>query len=193
MQWQGFVGGPGYSVFHFRDFSTPADTEPNSQDAADRVDKFATDLKPLLPPAINLQTDPTVDILEDTTGQLLGSHTAVVQAPHVGTSTGTNYASALGMIINWRTNDVRNGKRVRGRTFLVPVASANFDATGTLQPSGIITVAATAATNMLDAALKSCDLAIYSRPGKGLSNGQAYPATTYTVPDMGAVLRSRRD
>jgi hypothetical protein len=193
MHWIGLPTGPGFSVFHFRDFSTAPTTEPVTQDAFDRVDNFAADIHTLLPASISVQADPTVDILEDTTATLLGSHTAAGASAHTGSGPLGSYAAMAGAVITWRTNDVRGGHRVRGRTFIVPLSAGEYDNVGTLD-SAAITTLASAAGNMLNASSYSCDLAVYSRPTPPAgSDGQAYPATAWTIPDIAAILRSRRN
>jgi len=94
--------------------------------------------------------------------------------------------------VNWRTNQIRNGRRVRGRSFLVPLAGSAFEGNGTLSASTLTSLKSAADT--LRTAAGTTQLGVYARPTtKDATDGLWAQVTANTVPDMGAVLRSRRD
>jgi hypothetical protein len=193
MRWQGFTGAPGYSVFHMRDFTTEEPDNTDAQAAVDRIDTFAQTISGLMPYQSSLVVSNDVDVLEDTTGEMINVLSAVADAPHAsGMPNTATFAGPVGAVITWRTGGVRNGRRIRGRTFLVPLVSAAFDNTGAVQSAAAATIAG-AATALADAS-GTPDLGVYARPsGPGATDGQWTAVTGYSIPSFGAVLRSRRD
>lgn len=195
LRWTGFQGAPGYSIFHFRDFGAPGGWEPGPTEAAacvDRVKTFAQALNGVLPNGLTLTTLGDVEEIEDTNGQLVDIHSVAQPTPMVSNVTAGPYAAPVGAVINWRTGTVRKGRRIRGRTFLVPLIGACFENNGTLIASALTTINAASTTFIADAVAP--DLGVYARPSApGATDGQWAPISSFNVPDMGAVLRSRRD
>lgn len=193
LRWSGFQGGPGYSIFHFRDFNGGGDLSEQVEGAASRVDTFAADLTGVIARGVQLQVMTDVEEIEETNGQLMEIHNASAKtAKNATASAGTAYAAAVGAVVNWRTGSVRNGRRVRGKTFLVPLSGSSFEDNGTLNASHLGQIT-TAATKMIDGT-GTPDLGVYARPSsRGATDGAWSVATSFSVPDMGAVLRSRRD
>lgn len=195
-KWSGFSGAPGYTVLHFRDFGAGdgggGDASAASALAAvNRVSSFFTAARTALASTVTLNIEPEVDVLEDTTGELVTSFTTPTQAPIFGNNSG-NYSAATGAVINWKTGGVRNGRKIRGRSFLVPVGGSGMDAAGLLA-AGARTAILNAGIALVDPA-GSPDLVVYARPsGPGATDGQAALVTGVTVPNLLAVLRSRRD
>jgi len=192
-KWSGFSGAPGYSVFHFRDFSAGEPTNADATAATARLKTFFEAWKILVPTGASIQIESDVEVIEETTGQL----TTVLAATPVAVVSGAasaaaTFASAVGAVVTWRTPGIRNGRRIRGRTFLVPLSSTAFQNDGTLASSTVGTVGSAAAA-LIDSA-GTPDLGVYARPtGPGATDGIWYAVTSYSIPDMGAVLRSRRD
>jgi hypothetical protein len=192
-QWTGFTGSPGYSVFHFRDFDSDTPTDAQATAAMARVREWCANVSQFVPAVVSLQVQSDVDVIEDTTGQLVTvlSGTPVL-AVTGGASASAGFATAVGAVITWRTGTVRNGRRVRGRTFIVPLSSAAFETNGTLS-SAALTAFNTAATNLRNPT-GTPDLGVYARPsGPAATDGSWAVVTGHSVPDMGAVLRSRRN
>lgn len=135
-RWSGFSGGPGYTNLHFRGFGS-GDGGGGSYDVAaannaiNRVNAFMGGIRTLLPSVVRVEVQSEVEILEDTTGELIGTLAGTDAPEHAGSATG-GYSGPTGAVVNWKTGGIRNGRRVRGRTFLVPLASAAFGAAGTL-------------------------------------------------------------
>jgi hypothetical protein len=192
MRWSGFTGGPGYSVFHMRDFNdlTPVDlTAVNS--ALGKVQAFANGIKGVIAHPVTLQVLNDVEIIEDTTGQLEEVATGTALAAVASTAPTSSYSGATGAVITWRTDGVRNGRRIRGRSFLVPIAGGAYESNGTLSAATITTLG-TAASAFIDPAGDG-DLGVYARPtGPGATDGEWTVVKSFSVPDMAAVLRSRR-
>jgi hypothetical protein len=195
-RWSGFTGAPGFTVMHFRDFSTGEAGDPTqatAQAAADRVFSFFNPLKAQLPSVVRLTIEPDAELLEETTGELLD----VMSVTQSGTlngaaSTTAGYSAASGAVVNWRTNVVRNGRRIRGRTFLVPLTSTAYDTAGTLSSLAIPDIQA--GINAITNTSGSPDLGVWARPSApGAADGNWAVVSSGSVPDMAAVLRSRRD
>jgi hypothetical protein len=199
LRWNGFNGAPGYSVFHMRDFVGDDTTVPDIQGGANKILVFATRLQAVLPANVNLSLLPDVEVIDEATGEIREVRGAVVDPPKFGSAAaGTGYAAAVGAVITWRTGIVIDGRRLKGRTFLVPLTAGAFQNDGSLLQTTVDTLN-TAATGLHDS-VGSPDLGVYSRPRKAdpvknitAREGRWALVTTHSVPDMGAVLRSRRD
>lgn len=204
LRWSGYQGGPGFSVFHFRDSDGGGDFSSQAQAAVARVDTFKNAIREHLPQAVSLQVESDVEEIEETNGELVAAHNTVPAGSVLGNASSThNFAAAVGAVINWRTGGVRNGRRVRGKTFLVPLNGSAFATDGTLAASTVTSL--NAAGTALINATGSPDLGVYARPtpvkdaqgnpipGEFNEDGIWHLATSVSVPDMGAVLRSRRD
>lgn len=195
-EWTGFNGAPGYTNLFFRDFTSDGPggqtgTVENATAAVDRVRGFWGALSGLMPDDVTINPESTVDLLEDSTGELIDSFTSATGGSVKGTDTG-GYQAAGGASITWRTGGVRNGRRVIGRTFLVPLAGSLFNTTGQLIPT-IQNTIQTAANALLNPA-GTPDLGVYARPSSpGATDGAWFVARGAQVPSRGSILRSRRD
>lgn len=185
-QWTGFNGAPGYSVFHYMG---GGGLISDAQQVADRTGASLALLKPLLPATVRIAVESEVAVLDEDTG-VLSDFRGITPPGAVQGSSPNGYAGPAGAVVNWRTDDVRAGRRIRGRTFLVPLISSSFDAGGTLTDSTITTIRSFA-DSMVGGDFDS-ELVVWSRPING-SGGVAATVTSASVPDKAAVLRSRRD
>lgn len=195
-RWSGFNGGPGYTNLFFRDFGTgegPGSDGDAAQalSAASRVREFFNSLAPIFPNEVTFNVLSDVDILEDTTGTLVDSIQIEAPAPVQG-SNAASFSGPVGLVVNWKTSAIRNGRRIRGRTFLVPVASSLFGVTGGVIPADAAGVAA--AAEILADRNATPDLGVWARPTSATAaDGQWAVCTGSNVPLLAAVLRSRRD
>jgi hypothetical protein len=193
-RWSGAIGLPGYSVFHYRDFSAGGEpTQAQAQNAVDKVRTFFFTVAPLLPNVISVQVLGDVPVIEETTGTMTGIFSANQPANVQGSIGATvEYAAPVGAVVTWRTGTVRNGRIIRGRTFLVPLGRSAFAVDGTLASTALTTI--NSAANALNDDASDGDLGVYSRPSApGATDGVWAAVNGHSVPDMGAVLRSRRD
>ena len=128
------------------------------------------------------------DVIDPTTGELTATWTeGGGPLTVVGTSAG-NAAAGVGCSITWLTAGIVAGKRVRGRTFLVPMYSNLYEADGTLS-SGAVTLA-----NDFGAEMVASGMSVWHRPtGPGTSDGSEHLVTGYRLRDKVAFLSSRRD
>lgn len=176
--WTGFSGAPGYSVF----YATPA------MGLSGVIKTFFESVKALIPQDVNIASPSSGDTLNELSGQLLGTWSGGVGGSTQGTSANP-WAAPVGASITWLTDGVVNGRRVRGRTFLVPLNTGAYDYQGSLQATAISTLQ-TAANALVTSA--AGDLLIWHRPVNG-GGGSVHAVTGARVADKAAILRSRRD
>lgn len=141
-----------------------------------------------LPTSVHISFPSVGDSYNDTTGALTGSWTASSNADVVGGSL-DSYAAPAGAVVNWNTAGIVNGRRVRGRTFIVPVARNGYDTDGTLSAAFVSALDLAASDLVTNSA---GGLLVWHRPVGGVG-GSAHSVTGHRVRDKIAVLRSRRD
>lgn len=186
-RWSGFNGAPGYSIFHF--FHPDEGAGGTAEDAVASVRTLVNSWASWIPPVVTINVEGQVEVIATETGQLQDVEDVTTPAPVVGGGTG-NYSAASGACLNWLTSGVRNGRRVRGRTFVVPLTVGAYDMTGTLATATLtgLQAGATAFADSLNGPV------VYARPSApGAADGVAFDIGASRVNDKVAVLRSRRD
>jgi hypothetical protein len=189
--WTGFQGAPGYTKFSWDDLAT--DAARNAAGAAMRA--FFFTISQYWAPSWNIAVQPTVQGFDTATGTLL-SEASMTTVPAVvfGTATPSAYAGGSGVAISWKTSSIFNGRRVQGRTFLVPIIGA-FETDGTLVSAAITAI--TSAGNTL-VAVASPKFSIWAHSWDNtkdppvMTGGDKFPVTSCIVKDMASQLRSRR-
>lgn len=145
-------------------------------------------VKANLPNNVTVTIPNSGDLIEDDSGTLIG----VWSGTGGGTVTGTAspaQAAGVGACITWRTGGIVNGRKVRGRTFLVPYAASQYDQDGTLIPNAV-----TFTNAFATAMMASGPLGVWHRPAKGASTGgETWGVVLPIVHDKVAYLSSRRD
>jgi hypothetical protein len=123
----------------------------------------------------------TVDVA---TGQVTAWHSLTPPASISG-SAGGSYAAGVGFRVDWLSTGIHLGRRVKGRTYVVP--SVTYESNGTVTES--IRSTALTAANTLVTALNTAghDLVVYSAVARA-----AYPVQGAIVPDRVAWLRTRK-
>lgn len=191
IKWSGFAGGPGYTNLFFRDIAgTPSQT--TADNAALKAGNFCSYVRSHLPIEAILQVQNDVEVIEETTGELANVFTVATSPPLPGEAPSAPYSAASGAVVTWRTAGVRNGRRVRGRTFLVPLANSAYQSDGTLSAAAITSLNTNLANFLAPSG--SANFGVYARPTSATAtDGIFHQATGFSVPDKVAVLRSRRD
>lgn len=182
---QNWPGAPGY--INLYETSAVVDHTP--------IRTFFNSLITLFPTGLTITIPGSGDIINEGTGAIVGAWT--VAAPAVVTGSGVSaYAGGAGAVVDWLTSGVVAGRRPMGRTFLVPLVSAAMDTQGSLTSTTISTIL-TAAQAMI--AAMGPTFLVWSRPFPGGPGndppsrlGTVNPVTSARVPDLAAVLRSRR-
>lgn len=186
--WGGFSGAPGYSNFYFE--SALLGT-PLANSAVANVRSFFQIAAELIPTGVSVTVDAAVAEIDEATGVQGDEFVASTPpAPVLGSAPGERSAPS-GACINWRTGTFVNGRRLRGRTFIVPCSVAVYEGDGTIKP-GYLTILRNAAADLQSEDLGfEGGLVTWHRPVNG-AGGQAGRVTGYTVNDRAAVLTSRR-
>jgi hypothetical protein len=191
INWTGFIGAPGFTNLYFRNATPGIIDQAVVDNAVSKVEALVTNMQTRLPASVTVQTDATIEVIEDSDGKLQGFMNATVAAAKVGTGTG-NYSAASGAVFNWYTGTVRNGRRIRGRSFFVPLAGSALGTDGTIDTTQL--AAMRSFVPSVHAASGASRLVVWGRPsGIGATDGVSAEVITSTVPDKVAVLTSRRD
>lgn len=192
INWSGFPGGPGYTNLYFRDFTGSGAIDQAIVDGAvSKVDAWLAVWRVSLPNSVLTGVDSTVEAIEETTGELQSFYTATPAAAAVGTG-GTAYSSPSGAVVSWYTSTVRNGRRIRGRSFMVPLSTTAYEADGTITAAKITSWNTASATLIASGSVS--DLGVWARPTTpGGTDGEWALVTSYRIPDMAAILTSRRN
>lgn len=174
----GITALPGVATF-YSDVAVPS--------AKADVGDFWDAIKEWWPSGMSITVPNSGDVIEDTTGALVGSWTEGSQETITSSGSG-QYAAGVGARVVWGTNGIRNRRRVRGSTFVCPLIVSAYDSAGTLSTT-FLNDLGTAATVLASSGL----LNVWSRPGPGGSPaGESHAVLNGSVPDRVTSLRSRR-
>jgi hypothetical protein len=182
--WSNFPGAPGLSTFYLNPSIT--DYTP--------IRTFFTAVAGYLPNGLQLTFPSAVDTINESNGQLTASvGITPMNFIQSGVTAGA-YSGASGAVVRWQTTGIWHGKRVSGRTYLVPLTSAAYGNDGTLVTAAITTLQGAANTLITS---YGDGLRVWARPFAGTATrpartGMQFGAISATVPDLAAVLRSRR-
>lgn len=188
--WSGFAGAPGYSKFSFMPLAD--DTARNAAGAAIRA--FFEAIKMYLPPGTSIAVQPQVDNLDLVTGQLMASANMTTTPTNVtGTGIASAWAGGSGVVVSWLAGGVFAGRRIKGRTFIVPAVDL-WSSDGTPSPASITAIQA-AGTALIGTA--GADFAIWNRSYNDATPpvptaGNLSSATSCVMRDVASQLRSRR-
>lgn len=191
MTWTGFMGSPGYTNMYF------LDPDPISQAGLDqtalRLHNFWDSIEPFLPLSVRVNLPSILEHIDTATGELLDELPFEPGTVIAGTGSST-FSAPSGACINWNTSGIVNGRRLRGRTFIVPLSDAAYQSDGTIVDTSRTNLQAIANTYADASVGLGIDGAIWHRPtSPGAADGAAAGITSATVGDRVAILKSRRD
>jgi hypothetical protein len=191
-KWDGFNGGPGYSNFFFKPQGFIESGDVEAAAAANAVSSFFGSILSVFPNPLKITLQSDVPVIDETNGEMTHIANGGGWSAQQGTGGTAAYSGPSGAVVTWRTAGVRNSRRVRGRTFLVPLAGGIYDVDGSLAGGPLSTIR-TAASALVAAGGSSVDPVVWSRPSApGASDGIAHIMNAATVNDSVAILRSRR-
>src|SRR4029453_11488130 len=202
--WNGFPGAPGDTTWYFAGGTTTNVVQMRN---------FFAAIASLLPSSVTVQVQNTGDVVTAETGVATGSGApggagggpgepgggaeagvaagwwSQASAAVVTGTAGGGYSGPSGVVMRLETGVFVAGRRLRGRSFLVPMAGSIQDTNGTVAatPLGTLNTAAAAAVTA-----SGTSWLVWHRPVGG-SGGSVSPVTSAGIPDKIAVLRSRRD
>lgn len=174
-------GGTGYSVLHF----TTAGTAAAAQIIADNVRAYFESIKGLFPDDVSISYESEVLDLDDA-GTLLAVWAVTPPSTTVGINAAV-YSRAAGARVDWGTDTIVNGRRLAGRTYLVPLASVCFTTTGLLTTVNQAEIV-TKSQAFITATGLNRPLRVWSR-----THATSATASKASAPFQGAILRGRRD
>lgn len=134
VNWTGSYGHEGISRFAFvsSDGGVPTNTQRDGVLTA--IETMLNAGGHNLPTDVTWAIDPIVETFDGVLGTILGElPTAGAVAPGVGGGT-SSYANGVGLIIKWKTGGTFNGRRIQGRTFIVPLDGYCFNTEGSILP-----------------------------------------------------------
>jgi hypothetical protein len=187
--WNGFIGAPGYTVL----YASASQGQSLQSQVVSMFQSFAAYFNPAVVFSVAVN-GPTID---EATGKMVNAWTGGGVNSIPGTATAQAYSSTSGALVRFETGRFQNGRRVRGRMFLVPIAANTYSQTGTITPSVANAIKA-AADKLLTL---PGQLVVYSRPIYDNSTspptlkrpGSSFPVTSTTCPTKVTYLSSRRD
>jgi len=189
--WSVTGGGTGYSVFHVREAGLSS-VAAEAQIFADDLRTGLATLTGDLPNDVSITFESECREINISDGELLGVHAVDAPASVTGIQTGT-YAAPSGAKVTLITDAIVAGRRLRGRTFIVPLAGTSYADNGQVS-SGARGRLVTAFEAFRDGP-GAYSLAVWSRPktGEGARPGVLADVISVSAPIKAAVLRSRRD
>lgn len=193
----GWGGAPGLNTFYFAtDQESGTDNDARALNVADRVRAFWFGARPPFPSNWTATVNPAVDVINADQGDLVSSHVVTPPAAVVGTTSGPFGPQVAMVCANLITPGIVDGKRVRGRAFIGPLANTN-DFDGTPSPA-MIGAVQNGLTALIGGTLNNPNLVVWSRrKGVSLSHptglgGSMHLVNSISTRDSYAILRSRR-
>lgn len=188
-RWSGNPGGDGFTVMNF-----DATVGASAVDTiVGEMAAFLAAFAPHMPTSISCQVEGEVKEIDEVTGNLIGYEQASsTPAPFSGSGTSSEHAAGVGLAITWRTNGVRNNRRITGKTYILPLRNEAFDSAGTILQAVRNDADNAILTFLTDVALSGAAFGVWSRPSANLPAGSYVDASGGTVKDQVAVLATRR-
>lgn len=183
--WTGGKIGTGFTNLFFTE---GVSTAVQASDAARVFINSCYSSGAKLPSGITITWRAAVDVIDDATGTLQSTIPVTKPADIAGTDT-TAYAAVAGACVTWRTDGLVAGKRVAGRTFLVPMGGLGLQSDGTIDNNTVSSIH-TAAGILISAAP---EFVVWHRPASvAAGGGSSHPVSAGVCADKSAYLTSRR-
>lgn len=173
------VVGPGVATHYWLGEALATDV------VAFRAFWFA--LSAIMPTPLSITVPNVGETIDDNTGEMNGIWGASTPATFTG-GLASAYSKGVGARVVWQTAGITGGRRVRGSTYVVPLAGSNFDTDGTLTSAAVAAIT-TAASDLMGELEDR--LVILTRKTDEHS-GTSHAVTGGNVPDTPTWLRSRR-
>lgn len=196
--WAGTSGGPGITQLYFQDIGDAVPSQTQVQTAVNAVRSFWNSSAGVLPNEVTLSVSPQVDVFNQATGELTNSVIAATPPAIVAGTDAGAYAMASGIKATLQTNEIRNGRRVRGAIYIVPAGFTSLTNLGVIA-SGSRNVVNAAGTALIAAVVaQNVNLIVWGRPvkdsaGNVTRNGTVNYVQGFDAQEKGCILRGRRD
>lgn len=201
VDWHGTYGHEGISRFAFVDSAGGVPTNVQRDGVLTAINTMINTNAGGIPADVSWVMDTIVESYDGVLGTITGELPAAgAISPESGTN-GSAYANGVGLTIKWKTGGMFNGRRIQGRTFIVPMAGQQFQTDGSLD-AGVAASWQTAA-NAYIAAMGPLNVTplVWGRPADVLATkrkpahhnpGHWASISTAIVDVMPAILGRRR-
>jgi len=194
--WSGAAIGQGVTTLAVGSGSSWTQAQVDS--ARSSLNTFFSGVQGYLPDDVTIQIPSSQMLVDELDGELVGEFTGGSPiSARVGTGA-TEFANGVGASIQWNTDQFAAGRRVRGRTFLVPLVTGIFDVDGTLDAAFVTALTSAASGLRTNLSGVNGGLQVWSRPRAATEalparTGALFPVVSATVKDKASWLRTRRD
>lgn len=178
LTWSGWTGAPGYSNFYFSSATTNMGA----------LNTFFSTIENYLPNGVHVVVPSSGDQIDEAVGGITGTWTGTGGASHGGFAGSGNFSAITGFVCDWHTSLLVAGRRVLGKTFIVPCYPSAFDSTGQVA-SSTKTAVETAMATMISSYAGA--MKVWTRPRVSIA-GAGATITSGTVPLIPVQLTSRR-
>jgi hypothetical protein len=184
----GYTGAPGYTKLKFMasNVASPTTSEVNTAAAAGRAFLAASAVS--MPTGVSYSCQSPAQWYSDA-GVLLGEIAITSLPSSINGSGGANYPGGVGAVVYWSTGALNGGHRVKGRTYLVPFATAAFSTDGTLVPTAVTAIQNAANTFVTTVPAPAVNTRKLDQADRG---DATYAVIAGTLKDRTAFLRTRR-
>lgn len=180
LEWSGpSIQGLAVSVLHFPD---------TKSDIVTTLTSFLNNVRNVIPSNVTVTGPGSGDVIDPSTGTLTDVWSEGAGVTVSGAGADDQAAAGVGACITWVTNGIVGGHRVRGRTFIVPLAASFYANDGTLDAAAVSELEAAGTVMTVGGLL------VWHRPTTPLgSDGSEHDVVNYRLRDRVAYLSSRRD
>lgn len=182
VRWTGGRIGQGASVFHFKSIAGGS----AAQTIANAVRAMFNSQASSLSADLSFEFDPEVRELAND-GTLTAVYPVTTPLPVVGSNAGS-FVNGSGLMVRHSTGLIVNGRRLLGRTFIVPALSAQFDTNGDVATTARTSWDSVFATMRTAVAGPGANFAVWSR-----ANGIVGDVVSSATQARPTTLRTRND
>jgi hypothetical protein len=170
-------GGDGVATLYFEDAGA---AQPD-------VVTWATSVFGTLPAGCSWEVQNSGESLDVDTGIVVGNWFGGATTGDTSGVSGS-WLAGVGCSVRWMTDEFVVGRRISGRTFIVPMRAEFFDTNGTLKDT-ILSGIGASCDDLI--AAQAANFVVYRRK-LGARNGSVHFVTSVLIPDQAAWLTSRR-
>jgi len=189
----GYVGAPGYNIIHWSAGLGPGPTDSGGvEEWHDTLETSFTAIAGALLDTGTWVIEASVAYFDDSDGVLLGSTTDPTGDRSIGGSGANLYVSrATQAVMNLRTDDYVNGRRLQGRMYLGPLSGSALNDAGQVTSGWVSDIDDAFAGTISGLGGR---LAVWHRPTTPTGTDGAYgDVTSLNCRSLPGTLRSRKE